>query len=124
MTFFEDRSGAETVEELLCKAAETQRFLLMSVINWGEVYYSIWRTRGEEAASEKLKQVAQLPIEIIDVDMPTTKLAASLKAQHKLPYVDCFAAALALQRKATLVTSDKDFEQVENGVKILWANGR
>ena len=124
MTFFEDRLGAEKVENLLEGAAEKQRFLLMSVVNWGEVYYSVWRTHGEDAANEKLKQVAQLPIEVIDVDMPTTKLAASLKAGHKLPYADCFAAALAQQRKAALVTTDKDFAHVEKQVNILWATDR
>ena len=124
MTFFEDRPGAEKVENLLERAAEKQRFLLMSVVNWGEVYYSVWRTHGEDSANEKLKQIAQLPIEVIDVDMPTTKLAASLKAGHKLPYADCFAAALAQQRKATLVTTDKDFTQVEKQVNILWATDR
>lgn len=124
MTFFEDRLGAEKVENLLEGAAEKQRFLLMSVVNWGEVYYSVWRTHGEDAANEKLKQIAQLPIEVIDVDMPTTKLAASLKAGHKLPYADCFAAALAQQRKAALVTTDKDFAHVEKQVNILWATDR
>ena len=124
MTFFEDRPGADKVENLLERAAEKQRFLLMSVVNWGEVYYSVWRTHGEDAANEKLKQIAQLPIEVIDVDMPTTKLAASLKAGHKLPYADCFAAALAQQRKATLVTTDKDFTQVERQVNILWPTDR
>ncbi len=124
MTFFEDRPGADKVENLLEGAAEKQRFLLMSVVNWGEVYYSVWRTHGEDAANEKLKQIAQLPIEVIDVDMPTTKLAASLKAGHKLPYADCFAAALAQQRKATLVTTDKDFTQVERQVNILWPTDR
>lgn len=122
MAFFEDRPGAETVEKLLAKAAERQQFLLMSVINWGEVYYSVWRTRGEDAANEKLRELAQLPIEVVDVDMPTTKLAASLKAQHNLPYVDCFAAALAHQRKATLVTVDKDFAEVGENFSLLWAN--
>jgi len=122
MAFFEDRPGAETVEKLLAKAAERQQFLLMSVINWGEVYYSVWRTRGEDAANEKLRELAQLPIEVVDVDMPTTKLAASLKAQHNLPYVDCFAAALAHHHKAILVTVDRDFAQVEKQASILWAS--
>jgi len=45
---------------------------------------------------------------------------ARLKAQHNLPYPDCFAAALAQARKATLVTSDKDFERVGTGLKTLW----
>ena len=52
--------------------------------------------------------------------MDLAKLAASLKAQHNLPYADCFAAALTQSRKATLVTSDKDFERAGTAVKILW----
>ena len=120
MTFFENRAGAEQVEELLAKAAEAKRPLLMSAVNWGEVYYSVWRARGEPAAAAKLQEIAQLPIQVIDVDMDLARLAASLKAQHNLPYADCFAAALAQARKATLVTSDKDFERVGTALKILW----
>ncbi len=121
MTFFEDRPGADKVEELLAKAAETKRPLAMSVVNWGEVYYSVWRARGVKAANAKLQEIAQLPIEIVGVDMELAKLAASLKAEHHLPYADCFPAALAQARKATLVTSDKDFECVGTALKILWA---
>jgi ribonuclease VapC len=120
MTFFENRSGADKVEELLTGAAEAQRPVAMSVVNWGEVYYSIWRAHGEKAAIAKMQEIAQLPIEILDVDMELAKLAASLKAQHNLPYADCFAAALAQARKATLVTSDKDFERVGSSLKIDW----
>ena len=120
MAFFEDRPGADKVEELLAKAAEAKRPLLMSVVNWGEVYYSVWRARGEKAAAAKLHEIAQLPIEIVGVDIELGKLAASLKAEHNLPYADCFAAALAQARKATLVTSDKEFECVATALKILW----
>jgi predicted nucleic acid-binding protein len=38
------------------------------------------------------------------------------------PYADCFAAALALTRKAALATSDKDFAHLEKHVSILWAS--
>ncbi len=120
MTFFEDRAGADKVEELLAKAAEAKRPLVMSVVNWGEVYYSVWRARGEKAADAKLREIAQLPIEIVGVDMELGKLAARLKAAHNLPYADCFAATLAQARRATLVTSDKDFECVGTDLKILW----
>jgi predicted nucleic acid-binding protein len=120
MTFFEDRAGAEKVEELLAKAAETKRPLLMSVVNWGEVFYSVWRARGEKEAREKLKEIAQLPIDILGVDMELAQLAATLKAEHNLPYVDCFAGALARSRKAGLVTSDKDFERLGATLKTLW----
>jgi predicted nucleic acid-binding protein len=120
MAFFEDRPGADKVEELLAKAAEAKAPLLMSVVNWGEVYYSVWRARGEKAAETKLHEIAQLPIEIVDADVDLTKEAASLKAQHNLPYADCFAAALAHSRKAALVTSDKDFERAGSLLKTLW----
>ncbi|MGH9428797.1 MAG: PIN domain-containing protein, partial [Terriglobia bacterium] len=96
--------------------------VLMSVVNWGEVYYSIWRKYGEEVAHRKLGQIAQLPLEVVDVDMEMTKLAASFKARYKLPYADAFAAALAQQRKAVLITGDNDFAQVEKQVSILWTN--
>jgi predicted nucleic acid-binding protein len=120
MAFFEDRAGGEKVEELLSKAAEVKRPLLMCVVNWGEVYYAICRTHGEKAANTKLQETAQLPVELVDVDAELARLAASLKAQHNLPYADCFAAALAQTRKAVLVTSDKDFECVASVLKILW----
>ncbi len=120
MTFFEDRAGAEKVQELLAKAAETKHPLLMSVVNWGEVFYSVWRARGEKAAREKLKEIAQLPIDVLGVDMEIAQLAATLKAEHNLPYADCFAGALARARKAALVTSDKDFERLGGLVRISW----
>jgi len=120
MTFFEDRPGAALVEELLAKASETQTPLLMSVVNWGEVYYSIWRIRGEAVANEKLRHIAQLPIKIVDADLELTRLAASLKAAHGLPYADCFGAALAQSRKADLITGDRDFARIESVVKIVW----
>jgi len=120
MAFFEDRAGGEKVEELLSKAAEAKHPLLMSVINWGEVYYAIWRAHGEKAANIKLQETAQLPVALVNVDAELARLAASLKARHNLPYTDCFAAALALTRKAALVTTDKDFKCVASVLKIVW----
>jgi uncharacterized protein len=121
MTFFEGRAGADKVEEILAEAVERKHALLMSVVNWGEVYYSIWRAHGEKSARETVKEIAQLPIEIVDADMELAGLAAKLKAEHNLPYADCFAASLAQNHKASLVTADKDFEVVGNLVKIVWA---
>jgi predicted nucleic acid-binding protein len=75
---------------------------------------------GLKAADAKLLEIAQLPIEIVGVDMELGKSAASLKAEHNLPYADCFAAALAQSRKGALVTSDKKFQRATPALKILW----
>lgn len=120
MTFFEGRPGADRVEELLRRAGEGELELSMSVVNWGEVYYSRWRTKGREAGERAIAEIAQLPITIVDADVELTKLAAEFRAQGKLPYADSFAAALALHRKAALATGDKDFSRVETEVKIFW----
>lgn len=120
MTFFENRPGAEKVEDLIRLGVEGKRQLFMSVVNWGEVYYSTWRAKGPGVARKAIENIAQLPLEIVDADLDLTHTAAELRAEHKLPYTDCFAAALALQRKAPLATSDKDFSHIEKKLDILW----
>ena len=120
MTFFEDRPGADKVEDLIRLGVEGKRQLLMSVVNWGEVYYSTWRAKGPGVARKVLEDIAQLPLEIVDADLELTRGAAEFRAEHKLPYTDCFAAALAAHRKASLATSDKDFAHVEKKLDILW----
>lgn len=121
LNFLQDRGGAERVEKLIRQAGEGHIQLLISVINWGEVYYLVWRHRGPAAAEEVLRQIAQLRIQIVNADPELTKLAATFRAKHKLPYADCFAAALALQQKATLVTADSDFAPAKHTIKIVWA---
>ena len=120
MTFFENRPGAEKVQDLIRLGVEGKRQLLMSVVNWGEVYYSTWRTKGPGVARKVIEDIAQLPLEIVDADLELTRTAAELRAGHKLPYVDSFAAALAAHRKASLATSDRDFAHVEKKLDILW----
>ena len=44
--------------------------------------------------------------------------AVELKAQYRMSYADCFAAALAIAAHATLLTSDPEFEVLGNLVKL------
>lgn len=120
MTFFEDRPGADRVEEQVSLAVAGKRELLMSVVNWGEVYYSVWRAKGQGAAQKASAEIAQLPIEVVPADFELTRLAATFRANHKLPYADCFAAALASVRRALVVTADADFKTVANDVQVLF----
>jgi predicted nucleic acid-binding protein len=64
-------------------------------------------------ARKILEDIAQLPIDIVPADLDLTRAAAELRANHKLPYADAFAASLASHRRASLATSDKDFASVE-----------
>jgi predicted nucleic acid-binding protein len=90
------------------------------VVNWGEVYYITLREAGQLRAEEVAHVISTLPIHIVQADLDLAKQAAILKASKKMSYADCFAAALAKQRRVELVTGDKEFKQVEGEVKILW----
>ncbi|HTQ62217.1 MAG TPA: type II toxin-antitoxin system VapC family toxin [Candidatus Solibacter sp.] len=120
MTFFENRPGADKVEDLIHLAVAGKRHLLMSVVNWGEVYYSTWRAHGPGVARKIIEDIGKLPIELVPTDLDLTRLAAELRSNHKLPYTDCFAAALAAHRKASLATSDPDFSSVQKLLDTLW----
>jgi predicted nucleic acid-binding protein len=122
MTFFENRPGAAKVEALLQQAVADKLHLLMSVVNWGEVYYSTWRAHGPGVARKIIEDIAQLPIELVEANLDLTRTAAEFRADHKLPYTDCFAASLAAHRKAALATSDQDFVAVEKKIDILWTS--
>ena len=122
IAFFEDEPAAEEVEKILQRAADEKHKVLMSVDNWGEIYYNTMREVSQEAAEQKVRDIAALPIEIVGVgeDLALARQAAIFKATHKMSYADCFAAALAKEKKAELVTGDPEFKEVEKEIKINW----
>jgi ribonuclease VapC len=120
LAFLEDEPGADMVRGLILKAEENNLKLLMSVVNLGEVWYAIARTYSTEKADQVIREIEGLAIEIVDVDWQITRQAAALKAKGRIAYADCFAAALAKQHKAELVTGDKEFKVLEGEIKVEW----
>jgi predicted nucleic acid-binding protein len=120
LCYLEEESGCEKIIRLLDKAAELSEPLLMSVINWGEVYYQVARRYGEPRAQEIERLIQSFPVAVIDADRELTREAARLKASKRLAYADCFAAALARSKNAQLYTGDPEFKAVEKEVKVVW----
>jgi len=112
--------GWRKVESLLQSARQQGSLVSISVLNWGEVFYLLWQRRSEETARRTTAGLSRLPIEIVPVDLAQAMKAGELKAIHKIPYVDCIAAALATLQRATLVTSDRDFEKLGRHFPVLW----
>jgi predicted nucleic acid-binding protein len=111
--FLEARRGvAEKVRHLLGEAARQDLPLLMSAVNWGEVFYTEWRYRGEAKAREAEASLLEMPIAVIAVDRERASRAGALKQKHALGYADAFAAELAIERGAWLVTADQEFAKV------------
>lgn len=122
LVFLEKEAGYDKVEQFLINAVEKDIFLLMTSVNFGEVYYIILRECGMEKAHAIEKIIRNLPIEIVDVDSHLAREAARFKANHKMSYADCFAAALAKLHKGEVITGDKEFKAVEKDIKIAWLN--
>jgi predicted nucleic acid-binding protein len=112
--------GASRVEQLLKEADRLGSPLLASVANWGEIFYLSWQRHGEQSARETMADLSRLPIRVVPFDLSQALKAGELKVLHKIPYVDCIAAALAVEQRATLATSDRDFEKLGRQFSILW----
>jgi ribonuclease VapC len=118
--FFQNGPGFSKVNQLVKEAHTAERPLLMSAVNWGEVYAVILRLRGEAAAQQMAAFRINLPIELASVTPDDAIAAAEIRVRHQLSYPDSFAAALAMAHHATLVTADTDFQKVARRISILW----
>jgi ribonuclease VapC len=113
IAYLEDEPAAEQVEDLIATAHEEQIPIYMSVVNAGEVWYTIAREVSEVDANASVKSLRDLRIQFEDADWTLVQEAARFMSQNKMSYADCFAAALAKYRKADLVTGDGEFKQLE-----------
>ncbi|MCX6562424.1 MAG: type II toxin-antitoxin system VapC family toxin [Candidatus Aminicenantes bacterium] len=120
MIYLEKEPGHEKLEALFVQAVEKDEHLLMTTVNYGEIYYIILRECGQHKINEIEAVIRTLPIEVIDVDIHLAIEAARFKARKKLSYADCFAAALTKIRKGELVTGDREFKTIEKEIKIAW----
>lgn len=123
MALLLNEPGAARVQELLGSAAGGEHALYMTVVNLGEVLYTIETRRGVELSQEALALVDQSPINLVEIDRGLALNAARIKAAAKMGYADCFVVACAQDLGAAIVTGDPDFKQLEGQVAIDWLPG-
>lgn len=82
--------------------------LHMSLINLGEVFYRVGRTRNLSTAETTLALLRELPIHFVPATESRILAAARLKAGHALSYADAFAAALTGELGGTLLSGDPE----------------
>ena len=120
IAYFRDEPGAETMENLLVTAGKKDSPLHMTDVNYAEVKYSIVKKDGAEAGAEAGKILQGLPIDFHSTTRALADIAADFKARFKISLADAFAAALAKEKKAELVTGDPEFMALEKEIKIAW----
>lgn len=120
LAYLGDEAASQEAAELIANAHEQRTPMYMSSVNAGEVWYIVAREVSEADADKAIADLVRLGIELIDTDWPLTRSAAAFKANHRMSYADCFAAALAKERRCALVTGDPEFKQIESEVSIRW----
>ena len=120
IAFFENEPGADRVAEILNALINRKVKGFMSVINWGEIYYNVFREQGIEEAENVLTRFNRYPIQLVEADKGLTYEAARIKARHNIAYGDCFAAALSSRLKAPIVTGDPEFKKLEHEISVQW----
>ena len=120
LAYLGDEASGQAVADLITSAHESRIPMYMSMVNVGEVWYILAREISEAQADKAVTDLTNLGIELIDADWPLTRGAGTFKAHFRMSYADCFAAALAQDRKCELVTGDKEFKQVEGKINIRW----
>ena len=115
-----EEAGAEQVAAIL---EEETSAVHISAVNLGEVYYILLRRRGLAAAQEVEATVFQQPnVQVVEAGWSRVRAAAELKAEGGLSFADAFAASLARELSATLVTGDPEFAGLEQRgvIRVLW----
>jgi predicted nucleic acid-binding protein len=88
----------------------------MSWLNVGEVAYQVERRHGAEEAALVIRRL-RAAVALDDVTAERVLEAAHIKARHPIAFADCFAAATAAARDATLFTGDPELPEREVGCR-------
>ena len=120
LAFLFREKGHEKVLDLFEKAAQVDQALFVAAPNWAEVRYMVERKAEATRWSEVRHMLLGLPLEVVPADQSLAELAGEIKATRKMSLADCFAAALAKQKKADLYTGDPEFKAVEQEIKVVW----
>ena len=120
LSYFQNEPTAEMVENIIADAHEYDIPIFMSVVNAAEVWYIKARRSSPPNADTAIRELRQLGIHFVDAHWELAQEAGRFKAKNRMSFADCFAAALAKNRRASLVTGAREFKHVESEVTISW----
>ena len=113
-----EEPAASRVREVIEGAQDGTARLFISIVNVGEVYYRVGKTRSPKEADSVLTDLYLLPMGIVSADDDTVLAAARLKMAHVLSHADAFAAVTAQQKDAILITGDPELLELKRVVKV------
>jgi ribonuclease VapC len=92
----------------------------ISIINLGEIYYTVARREGARKAEMTVSALTEFDWTIYPATEALVFSAARFKARFRISYADAFALACAQEQQADLVSGDPELLAAAHGVPILW----
>jgi uncharacterized protein with PIN domain len=120
LALLNNEAGATRVASLLNQAKDQEINLHMSLINLGEVAYIVERRHGQEKVRTMLAYLENVGILYEEASKERILAAAHLKARFSIAYADAFAAALAGEYSATLLTGNPEFRASSTVLHVEW----
>ena len=106
-------AGHDLVAQVLQESALHRIPVLMSAINWGEVWYSLAKQIGTSDTERLLNGLPEkLGVVVVPADTEVAVRAARLKNKLQIPYADAFAADLTGTQNVLVTADVKDFQRV------------
>jgi len=112
--FFDTYAIVEIIEENKNYERYKEEDIITSILNVGELYYSLLKEKDEKTAEswhEKLKQSALL------IDAEIIKKAMKFRFENKnkkFSFIDCVGYIIAKERGLRFLTGDEGFKDMEN----------
>ncbi len=111
---FHKERGGEAVQILFNEILDKKAKGFICSISIGELYALNLKKKSFETANKMVKGLLMLPVIIHEPQLNITLLASDLKVKGQLTFPESYAAALALEQKAILITKQKVFETVDD----------
>lgn len=115
LTYFQAEAGDDQVIALFQAAKEGEAILLIPFAAAIEIYYMTLGEKGQPVAEERFVALKMLPA-AISMEMEEAYLleVGRLKAKYPISFADALIAAVATQRRATLVHKDPELLSLQD----------
>jgi predicted nucleic acid-binding protein len=123
----QETEGYEAVSSLFDRADAGEIIIRMSIVNLVEVYYGYVRDEGTEEADRIMRNVVDLPMEVITtISDEVYRETARLKGTYRpLSLADAFLCASAKSLGDVIVTKDGEIKRIKESasLSLLWIAG-
>jgi len=112
--FFDTYAIVEIIRKNENYREYSEEEIITSVLNLGELYYSLLREKGKKEAEEWYKKLEQTAL-LVSASMVKKAMEFKFKNRAKnLSFIDCVGYKLAEENGLLFLTGDKEFENLEN----------